>query len=65
MDAIVIPNLMIFLVPYSTVRVTAMYLEKGRIKIVMQNIVLFPEKVQGKHRVYSKLAKNPNDKLFS
>ena len=65
MDAIVIPNLMIFLVPYSTVRVTAMYLEKGRIKIVMYSIVLFPEKVQWKHRVYSKLAKNPNDKLFS
>ena len=34
MAAIVISNLMIFLVPYSTVRVTAMYLEKGRIKIV-------------------------------
>ena len=34
MTAIVISNLMIYLVPYSTVRVTAMYLEKGRITIV-------------------------------
>ena len=35
MTAIVISNLMIYLVPYSTVRVTAMYLEKGRITIVL------------------------------
>ena len=34
MAAIVRSNLIIFLMPYSTVRVTAMYLEKGRIKIV-------------------------------
>ena len=35
MAAIVRSNLIIFLMPYSTVRVTAMYLEKGRIKIVV------------------------------